>query len=107
MIHASTSEPSGEIARNRSGAQTSWASANAAPTSVSRRSSAWSSESAVGVVSECTTRPAAASYPVTRASLARSAAASEPPIRPRPMTAKSGSLTSTARQPRRSAEDRA
>src|SRR2546422_6170025 len=64
-IQASTSEPSGETAVNRSEAGRMRSLENDPPASVSLRSPAYSSDSIVGVVDEWTIRPAAASAPVT------------------------------------------
>ena len=65
MIQASTSVPSFDVAVNRSGADSSLAPVNAVPTLVTVRSATNSSDCSVGVDGAWTTRPAAASQPVT------------------------------------------
>src|SRR3954452_9713141 len=67
MIHASTSEPSAEIAVKRSGSESS-SDVKAEPTSVSRLSPEKSSGGEVGVDAACTTWPPAQSKLVTQTS---------------------------------------
>src|SRR3954454_16556331 len=68
MIHASTSEPSAEIAVKRSGSESSSEDVKAEPTSVSRLSPEKSSGGETGVDAACTTWPPAQSKPVTQTS---------------------------------------
>ena len=64
MIHAGTSVPSGETAVNGSGSASATSPANAAPTSVSRRSPIATSERPVGVLALWTSTSPTRSNPV-------------------------------------------